>query len=95
VVEASWYGAGTVSVPSAGPSTASGSRLVASQVGRLPPARAPRWTHARRLSAALALLAEDPATEALISGETRLRRLARGLWDILAAPGTLCHRIRY
>jgi NADPH:quinone reductase-like Zn-dependent oxidoreductase len=95
VVEASWYGARAVPVPLGGAFHSQRLRLVSSQVGRLPPHRALRWTHARRLAAALALLAEDPATEALISGETAFADLPGAYADILAAPGTLCHRVRY
>lgn len=95
VVEASWHGAGTVAVPLGGAFHSRRLRLISSQVGRLPPGRAPRWSHARRLAAALALLAEDAATEALISGETALDDLPRAYGAILAAPETLCHRVRY
>ena len=95
VVEASWYGARAVAAPLGGAFHSQRLRLVSSQVGRLPPVRAPRWTHARRLSMALALLAEDPATEVLISGESALADLPAAYGDILAAPATLCHRVRY
>ena len=95
VVEASWYGAGLVSVPLGGAFHSQRLRLISSQVGHLPPARAPRWSHARRLHAALALLAGDPATEALISGETGLADLPAVYGDILEAAETLCHRVRY
>jgi hypothetical protein len=69
-------------------------KLVSSQVGAVPPARAPRWTYRRRLEKALSLLA-DPALEALISGETAFAALPAAYGDILSAPHTLCHRIRY
>jgi threonine dehydrogenase-like Zn-dependent dehydrogenase len=95
VIEASWYGARTVPAPLGGAFHSQRLRLVSSQVGRLPPHRAPRWTYARRLAAALRLLAEDPATDALISGETAFADLSAAYADILAAPGTLCHRVRY
>ena len=47
-------------------STAAGCRLVSSQVGKVAPSHRPRWTHGRRLAAALALLA-DPALDALLA----------------------------
>ena len=41
-------------------------KLISSQVGQVAPSRRPRWTHRRRLAAALALLA-DPALDALLA----------------------------
>jgi hypothetical protein len=69
-------------------------RLIASQVGRIPAHRAARWSHRRRLEAALRLLA-DPALDALISGESAFEDVAQDYARILDAPGTLCHRLRY
>lgn len=94
VVEASWYGAGTVPAPLGGAFHSRRLALVSSQVGRVPPARAPRWTHRRRLEAALRLLAA-PALEALVSGETAFADLPNAYAGILADPATLCHRVRY
>ena len=94
VVEASWYGDRAVSLALGGAFHARRLRLVSSQVGRVPAARAPRWTPRRRLETALALLA-DPATEALLSGETAFADLPGAYAAILDHPGTLCHRIRY
>ena len=37
----------------------------------------------------------DPATEALVSGETAFADLPRTYAGILDHPGTLCHRVRY
>lgn len=94
VVEASWYGAGTVPVPLGGAFHSQRLRLVGSQVGRIPPARAPRWTYRRRMDMALSLLA-DPTLEALISGETEFADLPARYAAILDDPATLCHRVRY
>jgi len=94
VVEASWYGDRAVPAPLGGAFHSRRLRLVSSQVGRIPPARAPRWSHARRMATALSLLA-DPALDALISGETAFADLPAAYADIVAAPGTLCHRVRY
>lgn len=94
VVEASWYGAGTVPVPLGGAFHSRRLRLVSSQVGRVPPLRAARWTFRRRLMTAMALL-RDPALEGLISGETEFADLPDAYGEILSDPGTLCHRIRY
>jgi hypothetical protein len=94
VVEASWYGDRAVPVPLGAAFHSRRLRLVSSQVGRLPPARAPRWSNARRLAKALQLLG-DPALDALISGETAFSDLPAAYGAILADPETLCHRIRY
>jgi threonine dehydrogenase-like Zn-dependent dehydrogenase len=94
VVEASWYGAGTVPVPLGAAFHSQRLRIVGSQVGRVPPGRAPRWTFRRRMDTALRLLA-DPALEALISGETAFSDLAGAYPGILADPATLMHRVRY
>ncbi|MGY6633848.1 MAG: zinc-dependent alcohol dehydrogenase [Alkalilacustris sp.] len=95
VVEASWHGATQVAVPLGGAFHSQRLRLISSQVGRVPPARAPRWSNARRLDTALSLLAEDPACAELISGETSLDDLPAAYGAILADPETLCHRVRH
>ena len=59
-----------------------------------PAPRMPRWTYARRIGKALELLL-DPRCDALISGETAFSDLPKAYAGILAAPETLCHRIRY
>lgn len=94
VTEASWYGAGDVPAPLGGAFHSRRLTLRGSQVGTIPPARAPRWTHRRRMETALRLLA-DPALDVLISGETAFDDLPARYGAILAAPETLCHRIRY
>jgi threonine dehydrogenase-like Zn-dependent dehydrogenase len=94
VVEASWYGDRSPEVPLGGAFHSRRLRLRSSQVGRLPPDRAPRWTHRRRLEAALRLM-RAPALEALISGETAFDDLADRYGAILDDPATLCHRVRY
>lgn len=94
IVEASWYGEGDTPVPLGGAFHSRRLSLVASQVGSVPPARRARWTNRRRMESALQLLADD-RIEALISGESRFADLEAAYADILSAPGTLCHRIRY
>ncbi|MDG4648689.1 zinc-binding alcohol dehydrogenase [Roseibacterium sp. SDUM158017] len=94
VVEGSWHGAGATPVPLGGTFHSRRLRLVGSQVGRIPPARAPRWTYARRMAKALDLLTA-PALDALISGETQFSDLPDRYGAILSDPATLCHRIRY
>ena len=94
VVEASWHGDTPISVPLGGAFHSRRLRLVSSQVGHVPASRLPRWTYGRRLAKALDLLC-DPRLDALISGETDFADLPAAYAGILAAPGTLCHRIRY
>lgn len=94
VVEGSWYGSGTTPTPLGGAFHSRRLTLVGSQVGQIPPHRAPRWTYARRMSKALALLC-DPALDVLISGETPFVGLPTHYGAILSDPDTLCHRIRY
>lgn len=94
VVEASWYGDREVALALGGAFHSRRLRLVASQVGAVPPGRRARWTTRRRLEAALALLA-DPALDALLTGETAFEQLPGAYAAILDNPGTLCHRVRY
>ena len=90
----SWHGAGETPVPLGGAFHSRRLRLISSQVGQVPPARAPRWTYRRRLEKALDLL-RDPVLEGMISGESRFDDLPAQYGAVLSAPGTLCHRIRY
>lgn len=94
IVEASWYGTGTTAAPLGGRFHQRRLRLIGSQVGRIPPSHAARWSFRRRLQKALSLLA-DPALDALISGETAFDDLAQRYGAILDDPATLCHRVRF
>jgi threonine dehydrogenase-like Zn-dependent dehydrogenase len=94
VTEASWHGQAAVALPLGGAFHSQRLRIVSSQVGALPPDRAPRWTHRRRLEKALDLL-NDPRLDALISGETNFSDLPASYANILTHPDTLCHRVRY
>ncbi|WP_279482328.1 zinc-binding alcohol dehydrogenase [Aureimonas sp. SK2] len=94
VVEASWFGTRPVAVPLGGAFHSRRLSIVSSQVGRIPADRQARWTHARRLDAALRLLA-DPLLDRLFSGQSDFGDLARDYAAILSDPDTLCHRIRY
>ena len=66
IVELSWYGSGDVAVPLGEAFHSRRLRLVSSQVGKVAPSHRARWTHRRRLAAALALL-DDPALDALLA----------------------------
>ncbi|MEA2938632.1 MAG: hypothetical protein QOC56_2136 [Alphaproteobacteria bacterium] len=95
VVEMSWYGVGDVTVPLGGAFHSRRLRLVASQVGKIAPTRRPRWTHRRRLAAALALL-DDPALDALLAPATDFEDLPRRLPALLAENADArCPLIRY
>nr|WP_245422672.1 zinc-binding alcohol dehydrogenase [Rhizobium sp. AG855] len=94
IVEASWYGDRSVTLPLGGAFHARRLSLVSSQVGNLPASHRARWTYARRLAKALDLLL-DVKLDALISGETPFSELSAAYARILSRPDTLCHRIRY
>ncbi|WP_432514981.1 zinc-dependent alcohol dehydrogenase [Kineococcus sp. SYSU DK001] len=95
LTELSWYGDRTVEVGLGEGFHARRLTIRASQVGRVPPARAPRWTTRRRLALALDLLA-DETFDALLDGVTPFAEAAQVLPRV-AAPGgdALCHRFSY
>jgi 2-desacetyl-2-hydroxyethyl bacteriochlorophyllide A dehydrogenase len=95
VVEASWYGTRAVPLPLGEAFHPRRLTIRGSQVGRIPPARAPRWSHARRLRLALELL-RAPALDALITGESDFAALPAVLARLAGDPrAALCHRINY
>ena len=95
IVDASWYGSSEVALPLGEAFHARRLTIRSSQVGRVPPDRAPRWTTARRLALALDLLA-DGRLDVLLTGESPLDELPAVLAGLAAGPGdALCHRIRY
>ena len=95
VLELSWYGDTLVAAPLGGAFHSRRLRLVSSQVGRIAPSHRPRWTHARRLAAALALLA-DARLDALLAPSVAFHDLTRRLSGILdAKSGILCQLITY
>ncbi len=95
VLELSWYGSRSVTLPLGEAFHARRLTLRSSQVGRIPPNRAPRWDHGRRLRTALELLL-DARLDALISDESPFEGLPETLARLSRDPsGALCHRIRY
>lgn len=95
IVEASWYGMRSVPLPLGEAFHSRRLTLKSSQVGRLPPDRATRWTAGRRMTLALELL-RDPRLDALITGESNFEELPEVLAKLSREPeGALCHRIRY
>jgi NADPH:quinone reductase-like Zn-dependent oxidoreductase len=67
LVEMSWHGAGETPVALGGAFHSQRLTLRSSQVGALPPARRPRWDHARRLAKAVELVCADDRLDALLS----------------------------
>jgi threonine dehydrogenase-like Zn-dependent dehydrogenase len=95
VLEMSWYGDAPVTAPLGGAFHSRRLRLLSSQVGQIAPSHRPRWTHHRRLTAALALLA-DARLDALLAPAVAFEDLARRLPGILdAGSGILCQPITY
>jgi hypothetical protein len=95
VIELSWYGAAAVAAPLGEAFHSRRLRLVSSQVGQVAPSHRPRWTHRRRLAAALGLLNES-ALDALIAPSIDFHDLPARLPKLLAAPASvLCPLIRY
>lgn len=95
ILEASWYGEGTVAAPLGGAFHAKRLRLVSSQVGHVAPSHRPRWTPRRRLAAALNLLA-DPRLDALLASNLPFAALPKEIGTILAPQSdVLCQVIDY
>ena len=94
-MEMSWFGEGDVAAPLGGAFHSRRLKLVSSQVGHVAPSRRPRWSYARRLAAALDLLADDKL-DALITEDVAFSDLPDTIPRILAAgaPG-LVTAIRY
>lgn len=95
VLEMSWYGDRVVSAPLGGPFHSRRLRLISSQVGSIAPSHRPRWSHHRRLAAALDLLT-DPRLDVLLAPAIAFGDLPERLPAILS-PGstTLCQPIAY
>lgn len=95
VVELSWYGNQSVSLPLGSAFHSQRLTLKSSQVGRLPASHQSRWNFNRRLTLAMSLL-QDTTLAVLISGESHFRDLP-GAYGALVSQDhkALCHRIRY
>jgi threonine dehydrogenase-like Zn-dependent dehydrogenase len=95
IAELSWYGTEAVSLPLGLAFHPRRLTVRSSQVGQLPPARRPRWTHRRRLETAIALLA-DPRLDALVTEDTPFDTLPERFARLDAAPaGEICVRVAY
>jgi threonine dehydrogenase-like Zn-dependent dehydrogenase len=95
VVELSWYGTNSPTVPLGGAFHSRRLTLRSSQVGAIATAQRARWDYTRRMQLALELLAHSEL-DALITGESRFDELPAVLARLAtAADYTLCHRIVY
>jgi len=95
VVEMSWYGDRSVTLPLGEAFHSRRLTIKSSQVGTIPESQRSRWTTRRRMELALRLLA-DPSLDALITGESDFEELPLVMTRLAGAAGdTLCHRIRY
>ena len=95
IVELSWYGAGDIAVPLGEAFHSRRLRLVSSQVGKVAPSHRARWTHGRRLAAALALL-NAPVLDALLAPALAFEDLPAQLPSVFASDSNgVCPLIRY
>jgi NADPH:quinone reductase-like Zn-dependent oxidoreductase len=95
VLELSWYGEGEIAVPLGGAFHSRRLRLISSQVGQISPSHRSRWSHERRLAAALGLLA-DPALDVVLAPAVDFHELPAELPRILAGTdGVLCQLVQY
>jgi hypothetical protein len=95
VVELSWYGSGDVAAPLGEAFHSRRLRLISSQVGKVAPSHRPRWSHGRRLAAALALLA-DPVLDVLFAPAIPFADLPASLPAVFRTDSNvICQLIRY
>jgi len=95
IVELSWYGKGDIAAPLGEAFHSRRLRVVSSQVGKVAPSHRPRWTHGRRLAAALALLG-DPVLDRLIAPAIAFADLPAKLPAVFSADSNaVCQLIRY
>ncbi|HEY5222461.1 MAG TPA: zinc-binding alcohol dehydrogenase [Microbacteriaceae bacterium] len=95
VVEASWYGDRPASLLLGADFHSRRLTIRSSQVGVVPPSRRGTRTTRDRLSIALNLL-QDPAFDALLTGESSWRDLPEVMSSLAGGPQTdLCHTINW
>jgi len=95
IVELSWYGSGEVAAPLGEAFHSRRLRLISSQVGKVAPSHRARWSHGRRLAAALTLLA-DPALDALLAPAIAFEDLPAKLAAVFdPSSSAVCPLIRY
>jgi NADPH:quinone reductase-like Zn-dependent oxidoreductase len=95
VVELSWYGDRSVSLPLGAAFHSRRLMLKSSQVGAVAGARRARRTLQSRMQLALSLL-NDAALDRLINSESRFIDLPRAMAQLASTPGeVIMHRVRY
>lgn len=95
IIELSWYGSRQVEVSLGGAFHSQQLRLISCQVGHIEASHQPRWNHSRRLTSALALLANE-RLEALLEPAIHFTDLPQSLGTILGdQPSKLCQIINY
>ena len=95
VVEMSWFGDRSVTLPLGESFHSRRLTIRSSQVGSIPPARRAEWDTRKRMAFALELL-RDEVLDAVVTGESAFDELPGVMARLAAQPGdTLCHRIRY
>lgn len=87
IVEASWFGDRTVSLPLGQAFHSRRLKILSSQVGSVAPSRRSEWTHARRLQRALDLL-NDPKFDLLVTAEIPFTDAPRQLPNILTGDSS-------
>lgn len=95
VLELSWYGDREIQAPLGGAFHSRQIRIQSSQVGHISVSHRPRWTHHRRLQAAIKMLI-DPRLDVLLETAVNFSDLPGRLPDLLGTrSNALCCLIRY
>lgn len=99
ILEMSWYGDKSVTLPLGEGFHHRRLTIRSSQVGEVATAQRPRWGLRRRMTLALKLL-QDPVLDELITGEDQFEDLPRVQARLAKSPQhttgeTICHRISY
>ena len=95
VLDMSWYGDRPVALPLGEAFHARRLTIRSSQVGAVAPAQRPRWSHRRRLTLALDLLA-DPVYDRFLDGDSAFADLPDTMARLAADPaGALCRLVLY
>jgi threonine dehydrogenase-like Zn-dependent dehydrogenase len=94
IIELSWYGDNEPTVPLGAAFHPKRLQLISSQVGSISPLMRPRFTYARRLAEAMALL-QDERLDALISQEIDFAGLEKTYATLLENKAILTAAIKY
>jgi len=94
VLELSWFGDRSVTLPLGEAFHARRLTIRASQVGHVAASQRARWDTTRRLALAISLL-DAAALDVLITGESAFDDLPALMPKLGTLPETICHRIRY